>query len=102
MNYRLLYVIASWGLKNQLLKMLEEQGCKKLNIMYGKGMHNKKGEKRNWFSDNCEEKIVITAICKSDYVEGVYRRLNTKFGFTKPNTGFAFSLDVSYEKGKGV
>ena len=65
-------------------------------------MQHKKRKVLDWLPKGSEEKVVIVAMCKSEYVEGVYRRLNTKFGFDKPNSGFAFSLNIGVTANKEV
>ena len=95
MNYRLLIVIAPWEIKIKLLEALSEQGCKMLRLVHGKGTYRKTHSILDYLPKSSPEKMVVFSVCKTDFLPGVYNRLNKKFGFDRPNTGVAFSLDIN-------
>ena len=95
MNYRMLIVIASWSIKTKLLECLSEQGCKMIRIVHGEGTYRKSGGLLDWIPRTNPEKLVVFSMCKQSYLPGVYKRLNKKFGFDKPDTGIAFSVDIT-------
>ena len=87
-------VIANRNMKDPLVKALSDNGVKLLSATFGHG-----AAKSNQFLIAMgfvveHKKVVITGLVKGEHKLKIFEMLARDFGFDKPNTGIAYSIEV--------
>lgn len=89
-----LTVIADRNYKDDVLKLLINNGCHLIDVVYAKGtVHT------GYFKDMLglvtdEKKVLITCILTSNLTPQLMEQFVTKLNFNQPNTGIAYVVPV--------
>ncbi len=89
-----LTVVAIRKYKEEIAKMLLDNSCHLIDLVY-----TKCSVQTGYFKDMLglvpdEKKVMITCIVTGDKTSKILEQLITKFKFDKPNTGIAFVVPV--------
>ena len=87
-------VIAERNIKEELIRSLSETGLKLIGTTYGHGIA-RVNELMHAFGFVVENrKVIITGLVKGNQRDDLFRMLQKDFGFDKPNTGIAYTIEV--------
>ena len=89
-----LTVIAERSMKDELIKALSKEGLVLISTTYGHGV-----AKANEFLHALgfvveNKKVVIAGLLLQKNKSPIFRMLKKQFGFDKPNTGIAYTIEV--------
>ena len=87
-------IIAERELKTELVHALGREGLKLINTNYGHGIAkvNEFMHALGFVVEN--KKVVITGLVKGEHKDALFVMLKKDFGFDKPNTGIAYTIEV--------
>ena len=93
-NLQYLVIISKTKLKDKFMKLLNENGGKGLNTIYGKGSVSSSVLMQSFGLDSDTKRLFLQCLISSENAKNVLQILVEKYNFNKPNSGIAFTIPV--------
>jgi len=87
-------IIAEQKKKNKFLTLLNDNGAKMIQTVYGRGSMSPSAIAAAFGFEAEQGKVLITCLIKTETAKELINTLYNDYNFNKPNTGIAFGISV--------